>query len=143
MSEPPNVRPSAASKIWIAIRFIVFGIGGFIAVWISWMSVIFGVTDPHGEPFLLTPQAAVPVCFVAGLMMLFGGGQWGRWAYLWVFASVPIVVTPLGLLARAYPQFDSLFAKPLLIVFFAAPMPISYLLVRKYYRRRDAQRQSQ
>jgi len=138
MTDTPQTRAAVAWKIWIAIRFIVFGIGGFLAVWISWLSVIFIVTDPHGERWL-SPFVAVPLCFVAALMMLYGGGQWGRWAYLWVFLSVPIVISPLGLLVEAYPSLDSLFAKPVAILLFAMPMVVSYLLVREYYRRRDRQ----
>src|SRR6266436_968526 len=64
---------------------------------------------------------------------------WGRWAYLWVFVSVPLVVTPLGWLAEVYPAADRLFAKPILIMLIALPMPVSYLLVKKYYRRVDNQ----
>ena len=72
-------------------------------------------------------------------MMLYGVGHWGRWAYLWVFFSVPLVVTPLGLLAAKYPAADSLFATPIFILLVALPMPVSYLLVRGYYRRREAE----
>jgi hypothetical protein len=74
---------------------------------------------------------------VGALMMLYAGGQWGRWAYLWVFVSVPLVITPLGWVAKAYPATDWLFAKPITIMLVMLPMPISYLLVKEYYRRRE------
>ena len=76
---------------------------------------------------------------VGALMMLYGGGQWGRWAYLWVFVSVPLMATPLGWLVEVYPAADRLFAKPILIMLIALAMPVSYLLVKKYYRRVDNQ----
>ena len=38
-------------------------------MWISWLSVLFVVV-------------AAPLSFAGALMMLYGGGQWGRWAYL-------------------------------------------------------------
>ena len=72
-------------------------------------------------------------------MMLYGGGQWGRWAYLWIFISVLIVGLALGLLAENYPKLDFLFATPVILVLFALSMALSYFLVRKYYRLRDRQ----
>jgi len=134
MTDTPQIRESVAWKIWIAIRFIVFGVGGFIALWISWLSII----DPPGQRWL-SPFVAVPLGLVGALMMLYGGGQWGRWAYLWVFMSVPIVGSALGLLAENYPKLDFLFATPLILILFASSMALSYFLVRKYYRLRDKQ----
>ena len=137
MTETPQVRVTVAWKIWIAIRFIVFGVGGFIALWISWLSLIFAF-DPPGQRGL-SPLLAVPLCFIGAFMMLYGGGQWGRWAYLWIFISVLIVGLALGLLAENYPKLDFLFATPVRLVLFALSMALSYFLVRKYYRLRDRQ----
>lgn len=86
MTETPQIRVKAAWKAWIAIRFIVFGIGGFLTVWVSWLSVLFVVMD---QPFR------------SGATQL----RWcthdvvrrrtvGTLPYLWVFVSVPIVVSP-------------------------------------------------
>ena len=83
---------------------------------------------------------AVALSLVGALMILYGGGQWGRWAYLWVFVSVPMVVSSLALLSKAYPAMDFTFDKPLALVLFASPMVVSYLLVQRYYRRQDARR---
>jgi len=132
MIDTPQIRPTIARKIWITIRFIVFGIGGFVAVWVSWWSIMFAFFPP-GDRWL-SPFVAVPLSLVGALMMLYGGGQWGRWAYLWVFVSVPLVVAPVGWLAEAYPAAEWLFATPILIMLCALPMPVSYLLVKKYYR---------
>jgi len=141
VTDTPQIRETVALKIWIAIRFIVFGVGGFIALWISWLSLIFAF-DPHGQRWL-SLLFAVPLCFFGALMMLYGGGQWGRWAYLWVFMSVPIVGSALGLLAQNYPKLDFLFATPLILILFASSMAISYLLVKRYYKRRDMQNTGQ
>jgi hypothetical protein len=128
--------PTVPSKIWIGIRFVVFGVGGFLALWVSWLSLLLVALDPRDQG-LLNPFVAVPLGLVGGLMTLYGGGQWGRWAYLWVFVSVPIFLTSMGLLAAKYPAMDWLFAKPVVILLSAVPMPVSYVLVRNYYRRRD------
>jgi hypothetical protein len=141
MTDTPQIRETVARKIWIAVRFIVFGIGGFVALWVSWLSLIFAF-DPPAQRWL-SPFFAVPLCFIGALMMLYGGGQWRRWGYLWVFMSVPIVGSALGLLAENYPKLDSLFATPLILILFASSMVVSYLLVRRYYRRRDMQSLSQ
>jgi hypothetical protein len=135
MTDTPQTRETVARKTWISIRFIVFGVGGFMALWISWLSLIFA-NDPPNERWL-SPYVAAPLSFVGALMMLYGGGQWGRWAYLGVFMSVPIVGSALWLLAENYPTLDFLFAKPLTPILFASPMAVSYFLVRRYYRLRD------
>lgn len=131
----------SAGKIWITIRFIVFGVGGFLAVLFSWMFLVLGVVDPTIERWHSLHVAAplgVVGSLAGALMILFGVGQWGRWAYLWVFVSVPLAISPLGMLASRYPRFDSLFAKPVLLVLIVLPMPVSYLLVREYYQRRES-----
>jgi len=137
MTDTPQIRETIAWKLWIAIRFIVFGIGGFVALWISWLSMVLAF-GPRDERWL-SPLVAAPLSLVGALAMLYGSGQWGCWAYLWVFVSVPLIVTPLGFLAKAYPAADWLFAKPIAIMLIALPMPVSYLLVKRYYRSLEAE----
>jgi len=48
MTDAPQTRATVAWQIWVAIRFIVFGVGGFIALWISWLSLIFA-NDPPSD----------------------------------------------------------------------------------------------
>src|SRR6267142_2992177 len=143
MIDTPQIRPTIARKIWITIRLVVFGIGGFVALWVSWLSIIFAF-GPPGDRFL-SPFVAAPLSLVGALMMLYGGGQWGRWAYLWVFLSVPIVASPLGWVSATYPApaLDFIFAKPLILVGFPLPMVVSYLFVRRYYRRGDMKKLGQ
>jgi hypothetical protein len=68
MTDTPQIRETVAWEIWIAIRFIVFGVGGFIALWISWLSLTFSF-DPPSERWL-SPFVAVPLGLVGALMML-------------------------------------------------------------------------
>jgi hypothetical protein len=68
MTGTPQIRETLAWRIWIAIRFIVFGVGGFIALWISWLSLII-IADPPGQR-LFSPFVAVPLALVGALMML-------------------------------------------------------------------------
>jgi hypothetical protein len=136
MTNTPQIRTTVPWKIWIAIRFIFFGVGG---VWISLLSIML-MLDPPGERWL-SPYVAAPLSLVGALMMLYGCGQWGRWHYLWVFLSMPITITALFVVTTRFPnsQFlDSIWAKPLAIIWFVAPLPVTYLVVKGLYRRKDA-----
>jgi len=65
-------------KLWIAIRFVVFGLGGLLLV-------IQTCTYLH-------PYLSPPLALAGALSMLFGSGAWGRWAYLFVFFTIPGMV---------------------------------------------------
>jgi len=127
MTDAVPVRASIGQRLWVAARFLVFGIGGFWLMMISCLGMI--DVNVRGErwagPFLL-----VPLGFAGAFSMLFGVGEWRRWAYLWVFFSVPI-----GILATALVG-----SKEMGVVAFATPMVVSYALVRLYYRRRDSRK---
>lgn len=89
----------------------------------------------------LSPYVAVPLGIAGALFMLFGSGQWGCWQYLWVFLSMPITVLVLSVVTHNFPnsQFlGSMWAKPLALIWFGAPMPLSYVLVKRHYRRKEA-----
>jgi hypothetical protein len=144
MTDKGALPTTALQKVWIAVRFIVFGVGGFWLLIYSWIVLVVRLL-PGGER-MMNPFLALLLPVGGAFMMLFGGGQWGRWAYLWVFLSTPIVVSLLLLLSTLLiPLFPnnfsgSEFLDPKLfgIFVFAAPMPISYAIVKRYYRRRDA-----
>ncbi len=109
--------------MWIVIRFVVFGIGGFVCLWI-------------GCAWLMGSLVGLPIAFAGGLMMLFGGGAWKRWAYLWVFYSTPVVIIAMAIVSYYVPNWDR-FVPGSWAPFFIAPMPISYWFVRRYYKRRE------
>jgi hypothetical protein len=130
MRDAAPVRVGAGQRLWVATRFVVFGIGGLWLLMISWL----GMADVsvRGErwasPFLL-----VPLGLVGAFAILFGVGEWRRWAYLWVFVSIPI-----GILVMALAD-----SKEMGVVAFATPMVVSYALLKLYYRRRDARQTQQ
>jgi hypothetical protein len=136
MTDAPQTRKTTLQEAWSIVRFIVFGFGGLVVEFFSWISLLFAFGAP-GERWL-SPLVSLVLSLVGALMMLYGVGYWGRWAYLWVFFSIPLVITPLGLLASRYPGADWLFAPPVLMLLVAVTMPVSYLLVRIYYKRREA-----
>ena len=110
-------------KIWIAVRFVLFG---FLA------SGSCSVSRWHLRSVSLStvsPFLSVPLSFIGALMMLFGVGEWRRWAYLWVFLSIPISFCLLALI----PGTGS---KELPVVVAAIAAFGSYGIVRTYYARR-------
>ena len=126
-------------RVWIALRFIVFGVGGFFAVWIGGLSLVMWLYP--GPSDMLRPVVALPLTFVGGLMMMFGSGVWRRWAYLWVFLSSPIVIAIVMVVDRYLPRWDQYVPfdlKSTGILFFTTPMILSYWAAKRYYKLREA-----
>jgi hypothetical protein len=74
----------------------------------------------------VSPFQSLPLAFTGALMMLFGAGAWGRWAYLWVFLCIPAGLGLLIMLPNA--------GKELGVLLVAGPLLVSYPIVRRYYR---------
>jgi hypothetical protein len=116
-------------KAWIALRFVLFGLGGL------WLLIIFSfefIAGIHPQPATVTsisPLLALPIALAGALMILFAVGSWGQWAYLWVILSIP---TTLLLTAIVVPG-DKGLAVGLALALTASA---SNAAVRAYYRRR-------
>jgi hypothetical protein len=94
----------------------------------------------YGEPFAMNPFLGVPIAFVGGLMILAGTGQWGRWAYMWIFLSIPIAASIWVLVVPFLSEnqfLDRHWIDPRLLgsLLFGLPMVLSYVYVRRYYLR--------
>ena len=122
----------AVYKLWIATRFIVFGVGGFVLLIVCWIGLVSRMDDPREQ--FLHPAIALPLVLAGALMILFGVGEWGRWAYLWVFISTPLVVSVMLL----FPDSKWGNSKEAGVLIISLPMILSYLVVRQYYRWLDA-----
>ena len=136
MTDVSATRKNLWWSLWIAVRFLIFGVGGFIAVYISWLSFLFMFDKDRS----LSPYVGAPLGIAGALSMLFGSGQWGRWHYLWVFLSMPITFAGMFLVAVRFPDsrfLASMWAKPVLLIWISASMPVSYLIVKNYYRRKE------
>ncbi len=84
--------------IWIGVRFVLFGVLGFLVMLLSFIMLLVRLSPGHhtyGEtsPFLLAP---LPV--LGALMVLFGVGEWGRWGYMLVFVAIPVSLLSLLLM---------------------------------------------
>lgn len=142
MNAAPQLKRNAFGTLWVAVRFVLFGVGGFVLLTTSWIALLIWF---DGDRWM-NPLVALPLAVTGAVMMLIGSGQWGRWAYLWVFLSMPIAISLVLLgskvLARLVPNGgpgpDFIDPKLLGMLVFAAPMPVSYFLVKRYYRRKDA-----
>jgi hypothetical protein len=127
-----------ARKLWIAFRFVLFGVGGFALLWISMLALV-DFSSP-GERWM-SPYFALPLSFVGALMMLFGAGEWGRWAYLFVFISTPFVMFLFFVIP--WPKWvDNNLNKGSIVLIFVLPFILTYIAARRYYRRRDPRNDS-
>jgi hypothetical protein len=124
--------------LWIAFRFVVFGAGGFVLLWFSTIALGMGFS-PSREHWI-SPYFALPLAFAGALMMLFGAGEWGRWAYLLVFVSTPVVLF-LGIIIP-FPKWVDDLSKESFVLLLILPFILSFIGVRHYYRRRDARNNS-
>jgi len=128
-------------KIEFAIRFFTLGVGGFFIFIVCSLALI--VELSYGEPMVMNPFLGVPIAFVSGLMILAGTGKWKRWAYMWIFLSIPIAASIWALLSPLFPSehqvLDGHGIDPRLlgILVFGLPMVFSYVFVRRYYLRLD------
>jgi hypothetical protein len=142
-----NMIPSTASetrqsgertqkKIEFAIKFVVLAVPGFLIFMGCCLGLIIELS--YSEPFVMDPAMAPILGLVSALMILGGTGQWGRWAYLWVFLSIPIVGLVWAMIFERENFFDPLATYPKLlgVAVFALPMIGSYAFVNRYYSRK-------
>jgi hypothetical protein len=127
-------------RVEFAIRFFTLGLVGFLIVTYSCLALI--VELSYGEPFVMNPFLGIPLVFVGGLMILAGTGQWRRWAYMWVFLSIPITAAIWVLLVPFISENEhldrhSIDARLLGMLVFGFPMIFSYVFVRRHYLRLD------
>ena len=114
MSADHALRKTVIQKAWIAARFVLFGLLGF---WVMLgFTVAFASRVSGHDPHLISPFLSLPLALVGAVMMLYGVGEWGRWAYLWVFLSMPISLWLLLLVPGAW---DSI-GLPLIVAALAA-----------------------
>ena len=116
------------NKVWIGVRFVLFGFVGFWVMLYSSVSLMLTVFERQSEIF--SPFLSAPLTVVGALMMVYGVGEWKRWAYVWVFLSIPVSLFLLFLIPGT--SHD----KGLLVIFAAAAAFGSYAVVRTYYARR-------
>jgi len=115
-------------KVWVALRFVVFGVCGFVVMFFAFVELLDRLTSVHRENGFLAPLGLIAVCGLGALMMLFGVGEWGRWGYLFVFLSIPVSLLFLFLIPHA--------GKDAGVVVPTLASVGTYIVVRTYYARR-------
>jgi len=120
------VKPSSPnSKLATLLRFVFCGL---IGLWLMLLTSVSFYLSLMGENGFLHPLVILPFVVLSSLLLLYGIGEWGRWAYLWIFhAPLPSVLL-LGLL----PGGDSKEAAFLVII--ASPI-VAYFAVKAYYHK--------
>lgn len=141
-SETRHTREQTQQKIEMVVRFVVLAVPGFLIFMFCCLALITYLS--YGEPFVMDPLLGVPLALASAFMILAGTGQWGRWAYLCVFLSIPIAALIWILLSKNLPDtpFDPLRTHPKLLgmLVFALPMVFSYAIVNRYYRHKTDRR---
>jgi hypothetical protein len=128
MSARRPAMTSVCQGVWIAVRFVLFGIGGLVTMLLC--AVEFALRVLWHDQHMMVPWMSLPLTGIGALMVLFGVGQWGRWAYLWVCFSIPLSLCLLALIPGSNSNKDFM---PVLVAVVAAC--VSYGAVEAYYDR--------
>jgi hypothetical protein len=126
MSTTPS--STIGRKVWIGVRFVLFGFVGFGVMLYSALSLI--LTVLHRQQEIFSPNLAAPLTVVGALMIVYGVGEWKRWAYVWVFPSIPTSL----FLTSIIPGGDRDKGLPVVVAAIAAFS--SSAAVRAYYARK-------
>ena len=117
---------SLTAKLWIVVRFLLFGVGGFLLMLVAWVFFLDRMNSHSAWPLVF-----VPMGILGAFSMLYGVGEWGRSVYLGVSLSIPLsmllgsTVYPLGKLEGA--------AAPALVAL------VAYVLAKWHYWRAESQ----
>jgi len=136
VSEARQQEEQTQKKIEFAIRLVVLAVPGFLIFMFCCLGLIIELS--RGEPFVISPRLAPFLALVSALMILAGAGRWGRWAYLWVFLSIPMAGLVWVLIFQGNISPDPLQTYPKLLgmAVFALPMIGSFAIVSRYYARK-------
>ncbi len=115
-------------KIWIALRFVVFGLGGFLVI--MYFSLAFFSWAFEQDFDLIHLVVSLALLFVGAFMMLYGSGEWRRWGYLWVFLSIPFALLLLFLIPGISGKNLPTLIVPVVVI-------CAYIVVRVYYKRQS------
>ena len=118
-------------KAWIPIRFVLFGVLGFLIMMEAWEVLMERLAWGRHDDVALNPFLLILLSLAGAAMMLFGVGEWGRWWYLLVFLSIPLSLSLLLLIPTAG-NYTGVFLVPAL-----APVGTYALVRRRYAYRKD------
>ena len=120
------VSNSLKAKLWIVVRFLVFGVGGFLLMLAAWLSFLDHLST-HSKWLLVF----APMAITGAVLMLYGVGEWEKWAYLGVFLSIPLSM--LLWFVPSYPQdkLSGAFTPSIVAI-------VAYLFAKRYYWRRQS-----
>jgi hypothetical protein len=119
---------SLLGNVWIAVRFLVFGVFGFVVMIFAFVMLVDQLISVHHADGYLGALGLIAVSGLGAVMMLFGVGEWGRWGYLLVFFSLPVSLLFLFLIPHA--------GKDAGVIVPTLASVSTYGVVRAYYARR-------
>src|SRR3989442_111727 len=119
---------SVGQNVRLALRFILFVFVGFWVMLYS-TAALMARLDERDQHFI-SPFLSMPLIVIGALLMLYGVGEWRRWAYLWVFLSIP---ASLCLMVLILPWTGS---KVLPVIVIAAAAFAIHARLRAHYAQR-------
>jgi hypothetical protein len=134
-TETRQIGKQTQQRLETAVRFVVLAVPGLLIFLFCTLALI--AEFSYGEIHVMSPFLAVFLAVASAFMILAGTSQWRRWAYLWVFLSIPIVASIWILLLPFLPDGppDQHGTNPKLfgLLVFAFPTILSYVIVRRHY----------
>jgi hypothetical protein len=129
MTDYKMLSNSLWKKAWVAIRFILFGVFGFLVMFGAWVVLFDRLTSIRRGNVDMSAFLLLPLSLLGAVMMLFGVGEWGRWGYLLVFLSIPVSLSLLFVMPEAG-------GKEIGFIVPTVAAVSTYAVVRRYYARR-------
>jgi hypothetical protein len=131
MQTMPSPPITIRRKIWIVVRFSVFGVGGLLLMMLFSLDLIEQVIAHNRSITGTIPLVSVVLAIAGAVLMLFAAGEWRRWAYLSVFLSIPMT---FGLMTLLPQNITDRLSLPGLGAILAVIAWAAYLSSRHYYR---------
>jgi hypothetical protein len=130
MDTTQPAKKSIGQKVWVTVRFVLFGMIGLYGLFfftIAFFCQFLGA----GCEGIINPWLLLAIGCASPLMILYGVGEWGRWAYIWVPLSLPFSLWFM-MSSHLFP-YDKEFP----VIGVAVAMITTYAIVRMYYRRQN------
>jgi len=121
-------------KVWIVLRFLLFGCAGFYVMLFGSVAFVARVFD--GDEHMIGWLLSLPLAFVGVLMVLYGVGEWRHWGYLLVFLSIPVTFIACAFADSLLFPHGGKDHVPLVLLITGLAAFLTLAAVRSFYQRR-------
>lgn len=118
-----------------AFLFLVCGLPGLLIMMVSSYLLFVRFYDPSASDVHIHPLVLTLCAVIGAVLMLMGVGLWRQWAYLLVFAAIPVSLSIFIMIDARGPGISTGLAAFVVMFSFG-----SLYLVRAFYRRQNKRR---